>query len=64
MISNSPVLYEVRRARNEILGSYHGEVQAMMHDIMKRQLKRDREVVRSGPKTPHYVGADGELKPF
>lgn len=64
MISNNPILDEVRRARKEILDSYNGDVQAMMHDMMKRQFERGREVVSFVPKTTHYVGADGELKPF
>lgn len=64
MITDNPIVDEVRRARKEILDSYNGDVIAMMHDMMKRQFERGREVVSFVPKTTHYVGADGELKPF
>ncbi len=63
-MTSHPIINEVRRARKEILDSYGGDVQAMMRDSMKRQFERGREVVSFIPKTTHYVGADGELKPF
>ena len=63
-MSSHPIIDEVRRARKEILDSHGGDVQAMMRDSMKRQFERGREVVSFVPKTTHYVGPDGELKPF
>jgi hypothetical protein len=63
-MSNHPIIDEVRRARKEILDSYGGDVQAMMRDSMKLQFERGREVVSFIPKTTHYIGPDGELKPF
>lgn len=64
MKTRHPIIDEVRRARKEILDSYGGDVNAMMRDMMKRQFERGREVVSYVPKTTHYVGPDGELKPF
>ncbi|MBL7644920.1 MAG: hypothetical protein JNK74_01905 [Candidatus Hydrogenedentes bacterium] len=63
-MSNHPIIDEVRRARKDILDSYGGDVQAMMRDSMKRQFERGREVVSFVPKTTHYIGPDGELRPF
>lgn len=45
MITDNPIINEVRRVREEILESYGGDIEAMMRDMMKKQYESGREVV-------------------
>ena len=52
MITDNPIVNEVRRVREEMLDSYGGDLNAMIRDLMKKQFERGREVVRLAPRRP------------
>lgn len=53
---NNPIVDEVRKARAEILDSYDGNIDAMLHDMMKRQHEQGRQVVRLSPEnSPRHI---------
>lgn len=48
---NDPIVAEVRRAREDILESFDGDLDAMLYDVIRRQEERKRK----HPDAPNVV---------
>ncbi len=63
MMTDDPIISEVRKARKEILKSYNWNFEAMMRDMMKRQYQHGRRVISHKKKNPQQGIASNAYPP-